>query len=159
MEDGIFLGRVLSEVMRNNIDLDTAIHLYETKRIPRAFHKQQSAFTMGELISVKDEDMAMRDRSISPEVRSWDRNPVQPEVLPPTYRTFHLFASPQTVPSILYYDAEADADFAVDEWLMNHNDIDAKTKVSRKLRQKWWSGLYDNGLAIWDRAFKSDAKL
>jgi len=36
MEDGAFLGRVISEVVRGVITLPKAIDLYEAKRIPRA---------------------------------------------------------------------------------------------------------------------------
>ena len=149
MEDGIFLGRIISEVMRGTIKLETAIHLYEKKRIPRVFHKQQSAFVMGELCCVKDADQRARNDNQAPEVKAWDRCPTHPEELPPTYRTWQLFVSPQAVPSILYYDAEGDADFAVDEWLMSHDDVDAKTLVSDGLRQKWWSALSDNGVQRW----------
>ncbi|KAK5094257.1 hypothetical protein LTS08_008676 [Lithohypha guttulata] len=149
MEDGIFLGRIISEVMRGTIKLETAIHLYEKKRIPRVFHKQQSAFVMGELCCVKDADQRARNDNQTPEVKAWDRCPTHPEELPPTYRTWQLFVSPQAVPSILYYDAEGDADFAVDEWLMSHDDVDAKTLVSDGLRQKWWSALRDNGIERW----------
>lgn len=159
MEDGIFLGRVLGEVLRGVIDLETAIHLYETKRIPRAYHKQQSAFTQGQLLTVRGKEKELRDKTTLAELKTWDRSTVHPEHLPPTYRTFFLFASPQTLPSIFYYDAEGDADFAVDEWLMNHNDADEKTHVSRRLRQKWWNGIYNNGLEIWERALRPVSKL
>lgn len=88
MEDGIFLGRVISEVVRGTITLETAIHLYEKKRIPRAFHKQQSAFVQGELCGVKGQDKVARDNVSAPEVKAWDQSPVHPEALPPTYRTW-----------------------------------------------------------------------
>lgn len=149
MEDGIFLGRVVSEVVRGTIGLSTAIHLYEKKRIPRAFHKQQSAFTKGELCGVKGADQIARDNSMAPEVKAWDLCPANPAELPPTYRSWQLFASIHAVPSILYYDAEGDADFAVDEWLMSQGDVDPKTLVSAGLRQKWWSALRDNGAKRW----------
>lgn len=155
----MFLGRLIQEVMRSTINLETAIHLYEKKRIPRAWHKQQSAFTQGQLLSARGQERTIRDNSTKVEVQSWDHSPVHPRILPATYRSFLLFSSPFSVPSILYYDAESDADFAVDEWLMNHNDIDQKTYVSGKLRQKWWSGLHDNGVQIAERASKSTAKL
>lgn len=155
----MFLGRLIQEVMRNVIDLETAIHLYEKKRIPRAWHKQQSAFTQGQMLFIKDEEARLRNNSTKFEVQSWDHSPVHPGELPATYRSFLLFSNPLSVPSILYYDAEADADFAVDEWLMNRSDIDSKTHVSRGLRQKWWSGIDNNGVQISERSSKSTAKL
>lgn len=151
MEDGIFLGRIVSEVLRGTIDLPTGIHLYEKKRIPRAFHKAQSAFVQGQLYSVGDPHTETRNKSISPEVKAWERRPGQTEDLPPTYRTPQLFSNPWSVPSIMYYDAEGDADFAVDEWLMNRGDIDSKTLVSHGLRSKWWNHIWDNGMERWSK--------
>jgi len=151
MEDGIFLGRVVSEVIRGTITLPTAIELYEKKRIPRAFHKAQSAFTQGELYSLRGTEMTERDQATFAEVKLWDRRPGRVMEMPPTYRTPQIFSSPWTVPSILNYDAECDADFAVDEWLMNQGDVDQKTFVSKGLRAKWWSAVHDNGVERWDQ--------
>ena len=159
MEDGIFLGRVMSEVMRGTIDLETAIHLYEKKRIPRAFHKQQSALTQGQFFSVEGQESIKRDQTTASEVEAWDRRPGNQAEQSPTFRSYMMFGGPQTVPSILYYDAEGDADFAVDEWLMNRGDIDDKTLVSRGLKAKWWSALDDNGVERWDRSRAKGAKL
>lgn len=137
MEDGIFLGRIVSEVIRGTISLETAIHLYEKKRIPRAFHKQQSAFVQGQLLSLRGTEKELRDRSSAPEVEAWERCPVHPEEMSSTYRTWLMFSGTNSVPSILYYDAEGDADFAVDEWLMTQGDRDSKTLVSKGLSDKW----------------------
>lgn len=156
MEDGIFLGRVISEVIRGTINLDTAIHLYEKKRIPRAWHKQQSAFIQGQLASVRGSEKVARDQSSMPEVNAWSRSPVHPEQMPSTFRSWLMFSSTFSVPSILYYDAEGDADFAVDEWLMNQGDVNPTTLVSDGLRAKWRSAIEDNGI---ERARNSKAKL
>lgn len=146
MEDGIFLGRIISEVIRGTISLDTAISLYEKKRIPRAWHKQQSAFVQGQLASLKDSEKIARDDSSACEVTAWESSPVHPRELPSTYRTWLMFSSTFSVPGILYYDAEGDADFAVDEWLMNQEDVDPKTLVSNGLRAKWKHAIQDNGI-------------
>ncbi|KAK5094594.1 hypothetical protein LTR24_003535 [Lithohypha guttulata] len=159
MEDGIFLGRIVSEVIRGTINLETAIHLYEKKRIPRAFHKQQSAFVNGQLYAVKGDEKTARDRNTKPEIKAWDSSVTKPAELPPTYRTWQMFASPTAVASILYYDAESDADFAVDEWLMNQGDVDETTLVSVGLRGKWWSAIHDNGVERWEGVKESKAKL
>lgn len=156
MEDGIFLGRIISEVIRDTITLETAIHLYEKKRIPRAWHKQQSAFTQGHLASLRGSEKAKRDNSSMPEVRAWEHSPVHPKELPSTYRTWLMFSSTFSVPGILYYDAEGDADFAVDEWLMNQGDVDSKTLVSAGLKAKWKSAIHDNGI---ERSQDAKAKL
>ena len=159
MEDGIFLGRIVSEVIRGTITLETAIHLYEKKRIPRAFHKQQSAFVNGQLYAVKGDEKSARDRNTEPEIKAWDSSVTKPAELPPTYRTWQMFASPTAVASILNYDAESDADFAVDEWLMNQGDVDETTLVSKGLREKWWSAIHDNGVGRWEDVRKGKAKL
>ncbi|KAK5948351.1 hypothetical protein OHC33_010661 [Knufia fluminis] len=159
MEDGIFLGRVISEVMRGTINLETAIHLYEKKRIPRAFHKQQSAFVNGKLYAVKGDEKIARDKGMDPELKAWDQSVMKPADLPPTYRSWAMFASPAMVPSILYYDAEGDADFAVDEWLMSQGDVDEVTLVSKGLREKWFSAIWDNGVERWRTAKQRKIKL
>ncbi len=155
----MFLGRVVSEVIRGTINLETAIHLYEKKRIPRAFHKQQSAFVNGKLYAVKGDEKIARDKNTQPEIKAWDHSVMKPGELPPTYRTWQMFASPQAVPSILYYDAEADADFAVDEWLMSQGDVDGTTLVSQGLRHKWYSAIWDNGVRRWKDTREGKAKL
>jgi 2-polyprenyl-6-methoxyphenol hydroxylase-like FAD-dependent oxidoreductase len=47
MEDGAFLGRVISEVVRGVITMPEAITIYEKTRMPRAWTKQQASFTAG----------------------------------------------------------------------------------------------------------------
>jgi len=47
MEDGIFLGRVMSEVVRGILSLPEAVEIYEKTRMPRAWTKQQVSFTNG----------------------------------------------------------------------------------------------------------------
>jgi salicylate hydroxylase len=54
MEDGAFLGRVILEVVRGVISLPEAITLYEQKRMPRAFAKQQVSFLMGATFHLED---------------------------------------------------------------------------------------------------------
>jgi salicylate hydroxylase len=109
MEDGAFLGRVISEVLRGVISTREAIHRYEKQRIPRVWIKQQAAFVNGQINTVTGTEQLERDSASAPEVAAYDRNPLQPEVLPPTYRRWQLFSSAETVPGILAYDAEADA--------------------------------------------------
>lgn len=150
MEDGIFLGRIMSEVIRGTITLENAVHLYEKKRIPRAFHKQQSAFVQGQLLSLKGAEAKARDQAGLPEVKAWEKCPADPAEMSSTYRTWLMFSGTHTVPSILYYDAEGDADFAVDEWLMNQDDRDPKTLVSYGLRAKWRQGIWGGSLGLPD---------
>lgn len=146
MEDGAFLGRVISEALRGIISPYEAISLYEKKRIPRAWLKQQVSFVSGLLFTATGSEQKKRDSASAPEVALYDRNPVHPELMPPTYRPWQLFASPATVPGILHYDAESDADFAVCEYLQNKGNVDPETMLSKDLRNKWWDTIHDNGL-------------
>jgi hypothetical protein len=47
IEDGAFLGGVIEEVVRGVISLEEAVGLYESKRMPRAWAKQQASFLVG----------------------------------------------------------------------------------------------------------------
>ncbi len=63
MEDGAFLGRVLQDVVRGNLTLAEAIHVYEKTRMPRAWLKQQASFTMGALYMAPPPIDRLRDES------------------------------------------------------------------------------------------------
>jgi salicylate hydroxylase len=147
MEDGTFLGRVISEVVRGVISTREAVHVYEKQRIPRVWIKQQAAFINGRMNTLSGTEQLQRDRASVPEVAAFDRNPLHSEPLPATYRPWQLFSSAETVPGILAYDAEADADFAVCEYLQNKGEIDPKTMVSKGLYDKWWNTMHNNGIA------------
>lgn len=68
-EDGVFLGRVLSEVIRRAITISEAIGQYEKKSMQRAWTKQQVSLVSGELNMYSDpEDLKKRDNSSAPEV-------------------------------------------------------------------------------------------
>lgn len=54
MEDGAFLGRCLLEVNRGLISVKEAIEIYERKRMPRAFAKQQASFMMGDMYMLSE---------------------------------------------------------------------------------------------------------
>lgn len=142
----MFLGRVLSEVLRGTINVREAISLYEKQRIPRVWIKAQASFVSGQINSLSGKELQQRDRASAPEVAVYDRNPLHPESLPPTYRPWQIWSSPASVPGILSYDADADADFAVCEYLQNKGDMDPETMVSKSLRAKWFGNIYNNGI-------------
>jgi salicylate hydroxylase len=145
MEDGVFLGRVISEVLRGVISTREAIHLYEKQRIPRVWIKQQASFVNGQISTVTGTEQLKRNSASALEVAAYDQNPLQPKVLPATYRRWQLFSSAESVPGILAYDAEADADFAVCEYLQNNGEMDPHTMVVKSLRDKWWNTMFNNG--------------
>jgi salicylate hydroxylase len=47
MEDGVFLGKVIADVVRGILSLPEAVEIYEKTRMPRAWTKQQASFTSG----------------------------------------------------------------------------------------------------------------
>lgn len=147
MEDGAFLGTVISEVIRGTIELPEAIELYEKRRIPRVWVKQQASFVSGTINMATGEEAARRNRASAPEVESWDRNVVHPsDQLPPTFRSWQMFCCPTSIPGVLYYDPEGDADNAVCEYLQEKTEMDKTTLVTKGLWDKWWGVIDNNGL-------------
>ena len=73
MEDGIFLGRVLHDVVHNVLSLPEAIQIYETGRVPRAWQKQQVSFVMGGAYMYDETRAEYRDRSSAASVPQQDR--------------------------------------------------------------------------------------
>lgn len=166
IEDGVFLGRVLSEVVRGVLTVPEAISLYEQKRIPRVWTKQQVSFISGELNMCSDpRDLEKRNRASLPEVAQPASKPEQeqeqapePESqsrprfpdLPPEYRSWQMFSSIDTLPSVFHYDAEADADNAVFDFLQARDKasghVDSFTMVSRAVETKCWAAIDFNGI-------------
>jgi salicylate hydroxylase len=147
MEDGAFLGRVISEVVRGVITLPEAIDLYEKKRMPRVWIKQQASFVSGTLNMALGDDAAKRKLASAPEVTAASRNVARPSNdLPPQYRAWQMFCTPSSVPGILYYDAEGDADNAVCEFLQSKTEMDERTLVTKGLWDKWWGVVDYNGM-------------
>jgi salicylate hydroxylase len=153
IEDGVFLGRALSEVVRGAITVPDAVTIYERKRIPRAWTKQQVSLVSGELnMSSDPADLEKRDISSLPEVAGAKNGELKGAFppLPPEYRSWQMFDSPESVPGIFYYDAEGDADNAVCEFLQERDqangEVDELTMVSKALSKKWWSAVDFNGI-------------
>jgi salicylate hydroxylase len=153
IEDGVFLGRVVSEVVRGTITIPEAVSIYERKRVPRAWTKQQVSLVSGELNMCSNaNDLAKRNSSSLPEVQGLKNGETKRNFppLPPEYRSWQMFDSPDSVPGIFYYDAEGDADNAVCEFLQtrdrDNGAVDDITMVSPALRKKWWASLDFNGV-------------
>ena len=90
MEDGAFLGRVISEVVRGVITLPEAISIYEKTRMPRVWVKQQASFTAGEVYMCSGENASIRDASSLPEVSLALRNVTNRESPDAKYRSWNL---------------------------------------------------------------------
>jgi hypothetical protein len=84
-------------------------------------------------------DLVARDRSSRIENEAAYANVADPPAPPPTYRSWNLWGYPDSIPGVYAYDAEADADNAICEYLANAGKVDEHTRVSDRLREKWWS--------------------
>jgi len=147
IEDGAFLGQVISEVARGVITVPEAVTLFEQKRMPKAWIKQQVRFHSGTLYSVsRPEDREKRKQAGRFEVARWEHNPARLEQSYIEYRSWIVSRCTETVKSLWYYDAEADADNAVLEYLMNRGKVDDFTQISENLSNKWSSILTGNGV-------------
>jgi salicylate hydroxylase len=92
-------------------------------------------------------DAIRRNVASASEVKAWDQNILRPnERLSPTYRSWQMYCTPTTVPGILYYDPEGDADSAVCEYLQSKTETNASTLVTKGLWDKWWAIIDENGV-------------
>jgi salicylate hydroxylase len=147
MEDGAFLGTVVGEVVRGSITVPEAIGLYEKKRMPRVWTKQQVSFVNGTLNMAGGEMAERRNRASRPEIDALTQDVVRPnKSLPPQYRPWQLGFSPISVPSVMYFDAECDAEQAVLEHLQNTTPMDETTLVTKGLWDRWWGSVENNGM-------------
>lgn len=147
MEDGAFLGIVVGEVVRGTITLPEAIDLYEKKRMPKVWTKQQISFTNGALNMAAGEVAKRRNDASRPEIEALAKNVINPnDALPPPYRSWQLAYSPVSVPSIMYFDPEGDAEQAVLEYLQNTTPMDKTTLVTKGLWDRWWGFIDNNGV-------------
>lgn len=145
MEDGAFLGAVLGEVVRGTITIPDAVAIYESKRMPRAWTKQQISFTSG-LVNLDTERIAERNAASKVEAEAKTRNPTTFPEMPSVYRSWQYYCNFSSVPGVFSYDAEGDADNAVCEFLQNRADMDETGMVAESLKNKWWGYVNDNGL-------------
>lgn len=107
MEDGAFLARCLSHVVRGTLTLRDAIALYERGRMPKASYKQQVSYLNGWLWHLPDGPAAeARDRTMTCELDG--QVPI---------RSANLYGDPSTVLECYGYDAEEHADQVVEEHL------------------------------------------
>ncbi|KAL7943773.1 hypothetical protein V8C42DRAFT_328415 [Trichoderma barbatum] len=146
MEDGAFLGRVISEVIRGVISMPEAIQLYEKRRIPKAWVKQQISYVSGVVNMLTDS--TERNRASLPEAQAVFENRIRPSQLPTTYRSWQYYCTADTVPGIFYYDAEGDADSTVCEYLCSKGPIDDVQMLSQNLENKWIGHIHNNGLSL-----------
>ncbi|KAH0835979.1 hypothetical protein FOPE_04451 [Fonsecaea pedrosoi] len=147
IEDGAFLGQVISEVARGAIDVSEAVTLFEQRRMPKAWIKQQLSLQSGSMYTLaRPEDREKRNRAGRFEVARWEDNPARQEHSHIEYRNWPVARCLETAKSIWYYDAEGDADNAVLEYLMNKGTVDGFTQMSENLSHKWSSIVFGNGV-------------
>ena len=104
-------------------------------------------------------DLEIRDRSSRVESEAPLANVTDPDHPPPTYRSWNLWGYPDAVPGVYAYDAESDADNAICEYLSKHSEIDETTRVSKRLRGKWWSWNVIEGQGGLEKVIASKSKL
>jgi salicylate hydroxylase len=120
MEDGAFLGIVLGRVVDGTLSLADAIGIYEKTRMPLAYNKQQISFLNGSVWMMEDGPaQEARDRAMEPELRG-----VQP------LRSPNVYADPWTALTVFAYDAERDAEVAVEAWLRGEEPRDGSSGVT-----------------------------
>lgn len=157
MEDGAFLGRVISEVVRGVISVPEAIQLYEKRRIPKAWFKQQVSYVSGVVNMMTDPaERDKRDNASLPETQAALENRMRPKELPETYRSWQAYATSDSFPGIFYYDAEGDADSTVCEYLCSKGPVDEVQMLSENLLNKWMGYIHDNGLTLQNGEAKSE---
>jgi salicylate hydroxylase len=153
MQDGAFLGRVLSEVVRSVLTLPEAISLYEQQRIPKAWSVQQLSFISGVNHLLTDEAaIRAREEASAPLVKNYQQNPVHTPEMPSTFRSWQLWDNDVSVPGIFYYDAEADADNAVSEYLQKTGNVSELEGLSDRFARKFYGFMSDNGFSAAEAA-------
>jgi salicylate hydroxylase len=156
IEDAAFLGQVLSEVQTGSITLTDAICLYEDRRIPKAWVKQQLAFIASDLEMggpgpstnadmCSEEVQRRRANSSKPELEAAASNVKTQAELPSEYRSWHHAFWVENNKRDFYYDAEADADDAVCAFLLEKGNIVNDTrKAVDTLEAKFWAPILQN---------------
>lgn len=138
MEDGAFLGKVLGRVVDGSLTLPDAITIYEKTRMPRAYNKQQISFLNGAVWMLEDGPaQAARDKAMEPELRG-----VQP------LRTPNVYSDPYTALTIFGYDAEEDAETAVEAWLGGQEPRDEASGVTNREWERFYGYFHPAGKEI-----------
>lgn len=106
MEDGAFLGVVLTEAVNGRMALADALHIYEAGRMPQARMKQQVSFLNGAIWMLGDAEAANRDAAMRREIDGTGA----------LTRSSNLYNDPTTVLEVYGYDAHAHATRMVSEW-------------------------------------------
>ncbi|KAJ9616815.1 hypothetical protein H2200_000534 [Cladophialophora chaetospira] len=131
MEDGAFLARTLAKVVEGRISIPQAIEIYEKTRMPKAYYKQQVSFLNGAIWQVADGPVQeARDKAMAIELKEGQY-----------VRSPNLYGDPVTTLEVYNYDAEADAELAIQTYLAANEPYDANSGVTdRELARfvGWW---------------------
>ncbi|KIY02128.1 uncharacterized protein Z520_02266 [Fonsecaea multimorphosa CBS 102226] len=131
MEDGAFLARALAKVVEDKITIAQAIEIYEKRRMPLAYYKQQVSFINGAIWQVPDGPIQeARDKAMAPELKGEQ-----------FMRSPNLYGDPVTTLSVYNYDAEEDAEIAIRAFLGGCEPYDVKTGVTDRELERfvgWW---------------------
>ena len=138
MEDGAFLAKVLKQVIEGALTLAQAIEIYEKTRMPLAYNKQQVSFLNGSIWMMEDGPaQEARDKAMEPELRG--------EQL---IRSPNLYSDPYTALSIFGYDAEDDADIAIEAWYSKHEPYNRTTGVTNREWERFYGYFHPAGKEV-----------
>ncbi|KAH6662037.1 salicylate hydroxylase [Halenospora varia] len=122
MEDAAFIGICIGHVLNGNISVEQAIGIYEKVRMPLAFKKQQVSFLNGVIWHLPDGPaQEARDKTMSIELQG-----------KPFLRSPNLYGDPRAVLEVYGYDAEADAEEAVFEFLDRRGRINRVKGIEKR---------------------------
>lgn len=132
IEDGVFLARTLTDVIGGRLSLAQAINIYEKARMPLAHYKQQISFINGQVWQLPDGPLQRaRDEAMASELRG--EAPL---------RSPNLWQDPFTALTVFGYDAEHDAEIAIQAHHDGQEPRDDQTALTRREMDRyfgyWW---------------------
>ena len=134
MEDGAFLAKCISAYVHGKLDdINAAVSIYETERMPNAHFKQQVSFLQGAIWHLPDGPLQRaRDEAMAPEIEDGGRRYL--------VRSSNLYADPKTVLDVYGYDVEGHAEDAIEKYRNGGREVmHPETKVTRPVhRSTWW---------------------
>ena len=120
MEDGAFLGILISEWIRGRMTREEVVHVYESERMLKAKRKQDVSFLTGAIWQLSGEDAHKRDQAMMQELQTPDAP--EGKVL---IRSPNLYGDPAAVLEVYGYDVEDHARDAVKRFLSGGKEVRA----------------------------------
>jgi salicylate hydroxylase len=135
MEDGAFLGRCIGQVVSGKITLQQAVEIFETGRMPKAKFKQEVSFLNGCIWHLPDgPTQRKRDETMKGELdgRRLEKSP-------------NLYGEPKMARLVYGYDAEEDADGALERFLRGEKLVDDKEEMEKVVAETFMNWALSRG--------------